>query len=629
MKHGKVCNCESLFKKAALKSSLNHYFCFKCGNLLLKDLEGNIHHTLKSKQDKLYHDLSPIDIIKGMKKKTDENTPFIYESYNINRADKYIFEKSLKSIDIYLKHRKFLLLTLQKMIKIFDYCDIVFYQCLFYLDTYLSHNITDEDISEKELLYYLVGFFLCSVKFKETDTFEPPLDEFYYLSKGIYLNTDKIKYYEILCLKMINYDVFNYSAYDWISHLISNGIVFNCEINKDNEIILINGHRHSLVHTINRYAIKLLLNLTSNNIFFKYAPMHLAFCLIHLAREKYLDKNIINHKLFFDLVNLYGITPGDYIKCYDEIKSVIHVNHDKANKESEVRNQKIKEDEKIIESSEKNRKDKIPNKLRSSVTLFQVKENILLVNNDDINTNENNENLKEIFIPEITSSNLNIKRNYSLNKKNSNHKSRQHYSIDCNSNLFKSNESIGSRNSNIKEMNPLLSVNIEKSGAKHTKNLSLSKKKDRPEIKDLKHIRHDFKRFNSLEAKKIKEKTNDEVSTPVQKEKEIPKTKKKSKFFSNKNLEFNYNYKNNDNNFQVEIVPKNKLTSKKLPKIDGVEEMEMNRINTNLIESNTNKSINKKQKNLKNVINNFEIEITLEEDEFKRNKNLNKSIQVN
>ena len=122
----------------------------------------------------------------------------------------------------------------------------------------------------------------------------------------------------------------------------------------------------------------------------------------------------------------------------------------------------------------------------------------------------------------------------------------------------------------------------------------------------MKHIRHDFKRFNSLEVKKIKEKTNDDVSTPVQKEKEIPKTKKKSKFFSNKNLEFNYNYKNNDNNFQVEIVPKNKLTSKKLPKINGVEEMEMNRINTNLIESNTNKSINKKQKNLKNVINNFE-----------------------
>ena len=91
-------------------------------------------------QNKIHYDLSPITIIKNMKKKTDENTPFIYENYNINRADKYILEKSLKSIDIYLRHRKFLLLTLQKMVKIFDYCDIVFYQCLFYLDTYLSHN---------------------------------------------------------------------------------------------------------------------------------------------------------------------------------------------------------------------------------------------------------------------------------------------------------------------------------------------------------------------------------------------------------------------------------------------------------------------------------------------------------
>ena len=470
MRHSKGCNCQHLFKKEALKLRVNHYFCYKCGNLLLKDSEGNIHHTLKSKQNKVHYDLSPITIIKNMKKKTDENTPFIYENYNINRADKYILEKSLKSIDIYLRHRKFLLLTLQKMVKIFDYCDIVFYQCLFYLDTYLSHNIS-EDISEKKLLYYLIGFFLCSVKFKETDTFEPPLDSFYGLSKGIYLHLDKIKYYEIICVKMIIYNAFNYSTYDWITHLITNGIVFNCEINKDNEIIVINGHRHSLVNHINRYAIKLLLNLTSNNIFFKYAPMHLAFCLIQLAREKFLDKNLINHKLFFDLVNLYGITPGDYIKCYDEIKSIIHVHHDKENKESETRNQKIKEEEKIIDNSEKNKKDNIPNKLRSSVTLFQVKENILLVNNDDLNTNENNENPKELFNPEITSNNLNIKRNYSLNKKNSNHKSRQHYSIDCNSNLFKSNESIGSRNSNIKEMNPLLTVNIEKSGAKHTKNL--------------------------------------------------------------------------------------------------------------------------------------------------------------
>ena len=92
-------------------------------------------------------------------------------------------------------------------------------------------------------------------------------------------------------------------------------------MNKDKEIILIKGHRHSIINAINKYAIKLLLNLTSKNIFFKYAPVYLAFSLIQMAREKYLDKDLIKPKLFFDLVNAYGFTAGDYMKCYEEIKS--------------------------------------------------------------------------------------------------------------------------------------------------------------------------------------------------------------------------------------------------------------------------------------------------------------------
>ena len=77
--------------------------------------------------------------------------------------------------------------------KEFDYCDIIFYQCLFYLDTYLSHKITD-DFTEKKFLYYLIGYFLCSTKFKESDIYEPSFDAFYDLSRGIYLSIDKIGY---------------------------------------------------------------------------------------------------------------------------------------------------------------------------------------------------------------------------------------------------------------------------------------------------------------------------------------------------------------------------------------------------------------------------------------------------
>ena len=247
-----------------------------------------------------------------------------------------------------------------------------------------------EEISEKKLLYYLIGFFLCSVKFKEVDAFEPPLNTFFDLSKEIYLTANKIAYYEVLCLKKINYNVFSYSAYDWLLQLISNGIVFNVEINKDNEIVLIKGHRHSVINAINKYAINLLLNLTNKNIFFKYAPMYMAFSLIQLAREKYLDKDLIKPKLFYDLVNIYGIIPGDYIKCYGEIKAEMHSENDKSPKEEESHNLKDRNENENLDElktaertrsskkfSDKNKNDNASSKFQSTNSLFHIKENLI------------------------------------------------------------------------------------------------------------------------------------------------------------------------------------------------------------------------------------------------------------
>ena len=85
--------------------------------------------------------------------KTDEKYPYIYEEFNVDKQDKNTKEKIVKSINIYLTHRKMLLFKLQKLIKTFDYCDMIFYQCLFYLDTYLRQDI-DEEMEEKTLLYY-------------------------------------------------------------------------------------------------------------------------------------------------------------------------------------------------------------------------------------------------------------------------------------------------------------------------------------------------------------------------------------------------------------------------------------------------------------------------------------------
>ena len=587
MRQSKICNCQISSNKDILKSGCNQSFCDKCGCVLLKDTEGNIFYTLKAKQNRLPCDLSPITIIKKMKKKTEEEYPFIYQEFNVNKADKHIKDKELKSINLYLKKRKILLLKLQKLMKEFDYCDIVFYQCLFYLDTYLSHKIT-EDFSDKKFLYYLIGYFLCSIKFKETDIYEPSFDAFYDLSRGIYLSIDKIAYYEALCLKEINYNVFSYSAYDWACQIMANGIVFNCEIDKDNEIIIINGHRHLLINTINKFIIKMILNLTGKSLFFKYAPMYLAFSLIQLSREKFLDKAIIKPKLFSNLVNAYGINPEDYKDCYDEVIKEIKESSNQENDINKKRNayninqnqinNELNSDERT-ENTKKSSFNSYKNiyapstKIRSSNALIHVNANLLANNlqTKDDNKEINTENIKE---ENLSSKEIDSNKKYKLKltqeNKISNIKTKQRLSIDCSVNNFKSNDLLKytniETNPNYKESYSFMTINEEKSETNHSRNLSLNKKGKRPSLKELKHIRpNQHNRYNSLSSKNFNTIGNIDEKEEKDSNKDRKELTRKSKFFSNKNIDYGFN-----NN--IEITKNNKLTSKQLPKIKVIEE---------------------------------------------------------
>ena len=414
-KQTKYCNCQSSSNTKILRNEIKHSFCEKCGCVLLKGSNGTIYYTMKPKQKRLPYELNPITIIKLMKKITKENYPYMDEEFNVDKTDKFNKDKYVKSINLYLKYRKMILLKLQKLMKIFDYCDLIFYQCLFFLDTYLSHDMT-EDISEKTILYYLVGYFLCALKLKETDIYEPSLDSFFDLSKGIYLSPDKIAYYEVLCLKKIKYNVFSYSAYDWITELIAIGVIFNCEVNSSNEVILIKGHRHSLVNTINKYSIKLLLNLTAKSIFFKYSPMYIALSLIQIAREKYIEPNLIKPKLFYNLINLYGINQNDYKRCYEEVKGEVNEENNGKERENRYQNDDNNEEQTIKRTQERNESTKkaykknkniyVPNKVKSSNVIIHIKkdeainpsknnDNSLSKDNEDKNSEDSKENENE------------------------------------------------------------------------------------------------------------------------------------------------------------------------------------------------------------------------------------------
>ena len=402
----KICNCHVHTNKNIFQSNIDHSFCEKCGSILIKNDDGNIYYTIKSIKKQKQEELDPIIIIKTMKEKTEENYPYIYNIYN--NSDKQNNFSYLEKLNIYLNKRKMLLSNLQKLIKTFDFCDETFYQCLFYLDTYLSKDIYEE-MSKKKLLYNLIGYFLCSAKFGEKDIFEPQFEYFFHLFSNVYLSSDKIAKYEKLCLKRINYNIFSYSAYDWITQLISNGIIFNNEIDENNKIIHINGHRHSIVNAINRYTIDLLLHFTAKNFFFKYSPMYLAFSIIQLAREKYLDNNMIKPNLFHKLINLYGVDYSDFENCYEELKSEINLDNNensKENKNNEENNISYKKSKDIKKFSvdkihNHNRKNNIiPSEISKNeeITIFHkdIKHNRNQI--DDYNNNLNgSRNKKELI----------------------------------------------------------------------------------------------------------------------------------------------------------------------------------------------------------------------------------------
>jgi hypothetical protein len=104
-----------------------------------------------------------------------------------------------------------------------------------------------------------------------------------------------------------------YSVYDWITTLLNNGIVFIEEVIDKNE-----------VEEIYAYTQKLLTNLTSKIFFCKYSSIQIAFSIIQLSREKYLNKDLKLSKKIFDLLlDLYEISFSDYKDCYIFIKNDI------------------------------------------------------------------------------------------------------------------------------------------------------------------------------------------------------------------------------------------------------------------------------------------------------------------
>jgi len=186
--------------------------------------------------------------------------------------------------------------------------------------------------------------------------------------------------------------------------------------------------------------------------------MYVAFSIIQIAREKYLDKKIIKQKLFFKLIELYGVDYSDYQKCYEEMKEEISEENKKAKEnknevnnveEKKPNNAKRESVDKVLEKSynsfNRGKNLHVPNKIRSSNVIISLKDELITKTRNDNN------------IINLT----NTKENKDFFNTNKINRNKKYLSIDCKNTILKSNDSLPlikinfGKDSEKKELNPI------------------------------------------------------------------------------------------------------------------------------------------------------------------------------
>ena len=560
----KICECpipndknQEVFKDYCL--------CKRCGSIMIKGIYENITYILYSERRPELNQVNPIEMIKQMINNTKINYPHLNEEYNMNKVELIHKEESYKSINLYIKYRETVLSYLKKIMNIFDFNDDIFYQTLFFMDYIFSHHLIEEEITDNNIIYHLIGYFLCSSKMKDEDIFESQLNSFLTINENAILSRRKIIYYEILCLKSINYNLFSFSTYDWIIYLSGNGIVFDCEIDKKNTIIISNSDKIPIIDNINKYALGILLRLTLKNIFFKYSPIYIALSIIQISREKFLNKKLINNYLFNKLINIYGIHFNEYKNSYEEIKLEIEKDNQISTEDNNFTNIKGYLN-KNTNNSRKNNRNKRLSFDKNSRCKIILKSNSINYLNENNKKEENNQimkNSKEVELKDYKEK-MNIKNNKNILKviKHSSSITNENYTSFSNNNL------------NI----PLIQIKYQKSNISIKDNFKIIQKNNSkflPEINSNLSIKHmSQKKLFKRESRIIPYKRNNSLKINSVFSKFSP-IRKKTLFGNNINIISNKNNIDNNKFIKIQKLSKISLFKNKIEKINTNNKIDM------------------------------------------------------
>ena len=580
----------------SLKTNSNQYiYCPKCGSISI-NYENNSYYTLKPKNMENEIEIDPVQVVKEMIKNQKINFPFLENDFNINPNESQSKINQIKeNIFLYLSKRKTLLLYLQNITRILNYSDLSFYHCLLDIDLYLSHNISQK-MTNEDLIYYLIGFFLNSSKFKETDIYEPELYIFCNNDSKYNLNKERISYYEAKCLKLMGYNFFIFSAYDWLSTFMGIGYIFEGEIDKNNL---------EEINEINTYAFKLLVAITPKNIFFKYSTLYSAISIIKICREDKLDKNKINNNLFDKLLDIYNITFKDCENCYNEIRFALdNDNSERISTYSGASNIDSIKKNRTLGEMQLDKKDfenlkKINNKFGNRIIKFNLRRKLNL-----------KQNFKDSFQLKLFNSNYRFKT-YSNNNQESINSRRKNHN---NKNTIKRQKTL--------QIVEYMFNNLPKIGEENSnKRIKTDTGIKQRQMKKYFTIKNDVQKNNNIKTKKVRNRSGNSLDIKL-----VYKNDKSP-------LKFNGFIRN----ITFDALKNKEINNKKIKKNKSNNSGYLNKSNDTMKYVNTNPNINiniknniniffelkDKEKNKKNKKNNLEINIFKNNNYIMNNNNYN------
>ena len=355
-----------------------YYFCVECGCIILK-LNNNNDSYLYTTKPLLYQervDINPLDIFNSFK---DLEYPIINSQWS------------------YFKNRQRNINLLQKYLTYYKYSESTFYLALHYLDTIYS-TLNGGVVQKKKNELFVINCLLIAGKFYEKDSFQPRITRF--CSIGIQYDIDEIDICrnELEVLKILNYKLNVITAYDILSYLLFNGIIFEPEIE---------NRMKEFSHIIYCYAKKIFNDIILSNIAIQFSPIQIVFSVIHLTRKNFnLKQNYFNV-----IKKFYNYHLNDYKTCLNICKKFLN---------NELNSLELINYKSKVSLSMKNNLPKLDNIENENKN--KINENIENDDNNEINVNNNNDEENNIITIEKEEGDLEIKKKISEEEININSK---------------------------------------------------------------------------------------------------------------------------------------------------------------------------------------------------------------